>query len=170
MSWFLGSRSHAQPRWFARRRGRSVDAQVAGRPPRSATPCGANFEAQGSSHGRRKGGVYVCSAARRKGSAICPGDVYLPLAETESGILSAIETDLLDADIFGDALDLAVERLTLAAPSKIALLADVSFGTGAFQICGGGGRWRSVREPNGGNSEARGEAPRVRAAADSARD
>ncbi len=78
--------------------------------------CGASFEAQGAAYGRRRGGVYVCSARRRKGTAICANDLHLPIAETEAAILEAVERDLLDATVFEDALDLAVTRLSRQTP------------------------------------------------------
>ena len=58
-------------------------------------PCGANFEAQKALHGVRPGGVYVCSANRRKGSAICANRLALPIAETDERILLAIEGEVL---------------------------------------------------------------------------
>lgn len=64
------------------------------------------------SYGRRKGGVYVCSAARRKGRAVCASELHLPAAE----ILDRLERELLNANVFGEVLDIAVERLIREAP------------------------------------------------------
>ncbi len=110
---------------------RKTDGKLLGRPAPKAIKhvlsgllrcaCGASFEAQGASYGRRKGGVYVCSAARRKGRAVCASEVHLPAAETERRILDAVERQLLDANLFGDVLDVAVERLTREAPERGAL-------------------------------------------------
>lgn len=86
--------------------------------------CGASFEAQGSVYGRRKGGVYVCSAARRKGRAVCASDVHLPAVDTEARILDAVERELLDALVFSDAIDVAVERLSREAPQTGGLVAE----------------------------------------------
>jgi len=59
-------------------------------------PCGANFEAQNAPHGKwHKGGVYVCSAHRRKGPAICANRLALPIAETDDRILAVIEGQVL---------------------------------------------------------------------------
>ncbi len=85
--------------------------------------CGASFEAQGAAYGRRRGGVYVCSARRRKGRAVCTNDLHLPIAETEDTILASVERDLLDAGIFETALDLAVGRLSQDAP-QVAQVAE----------------------------------------------
>ncbi len=60
--------------------------------------------------------MYVCSARRRKGRAICANDLHLPIVETEAAILATVERDLLDADILRDALDLAAERLSRETP------------------------------------------------------
>jgi DNA invertase Pin-like site-specific DNA recombinase len=86
--------------------------------------CGANFEAQSAIYGRRKGGVYLCSAARRKGPAVCTSDLHLPIAETDTRILDAVEHHLLDADVFTDVLDLAVRRLTADTDQIAAWLAE----------------------------------------------
>ena len=87
--------------------------------------CGASFEAQSGRRGQRKGGVYVCSAARRKGQAVCASRVHLPAAQTEALIMEAVERELLDADVFGEVLDLAVHRLLSEAPARGALTAEL---------------------------------------------
>lgn len=87
-------------------------------------PCGASFEAQSRSYGRRRDGVYVCSAARRKGRSVCANDLHLPIAETEASILETIERELLDADVFAEVIDLAVERLTSDAAGPAARHAE----------------------------------------------
>jgi hypothetical protein len=90
----------------------------------TSTGFAGNFEAQNAMYGRRQGGVYVCSAARRKGRAVCASDLHLPIADTEALILDAVERDLLDADVFSEAMTLAVQRITthVAAGEEIAVL------------------------------------------------
>ena len=73
-------------------------------------------------YGRRRGGVYVCSAARRKGRAVCASALHLSIVETESAILDAVERDLLDADVFRDALEVAVRRVAERASHQGALI------------------------------------------------
>jgi hypothetical protein len=57
--------------------------------------CGANYEAQKSPHGMRRGEVYICAAHRRKGDAICANRLALPIEETDDRILSVIEGEVL---------------------------------------------------------------------------
>lgn len=78
--------------------------------------CGANFEAHLALYGRRRGGVYLCSAARRKGRSVCHSTLHFPIAETEALILDRVERDLLDANVFGEVVTLAVQRLAAQAP------------------------------------------------------
>jgi len=73
--------------------------------------CGATYEAPNAAYGRRRGGVYACSAARRKGRAVCGNNLHLPIAETENAILASVESDLLQADVFATAVILAADRL-----------------------------------------------------------
>ena len=88
--------------------------------------CGASFEAQSAAYGRRRGGVYVCSAARRKGRAVCTNDLHLPIAETEAAILETVERDLLQADIYAAAVDRATARLQkqTTAPAELTIERD----------------------------------------------
>jgi site-specific DNA recombinase len=86
--------------------------------------CGASYEAQSAVYGRRRGGMYVCSARRRKGSAICSNDLHLPIADTEAAILEAVERELLDASIFEAAIDLALDRLTRQQADAAGLVAE----------------------------------------------
>ena len=72
----------------------------------------------------RRSGVYVGSAARRKGRAICARDVNLPIAETEAHILDAVEREPLDEDVFTGALNLAVRRLCSETPARAQMLAE----------------------------------------------
>lgn len=76
--------------------------------------CGATLEAVQARYGRRRGGVYVCSAARRKGPGVCANDLHLPILETETAILDKVEQSLLELDVFAPSIDLAVERLSRA--------------------------------------------------------
>lgn len=87
--------------------------------------CGASFEAQSASYGRWKGGVYVCSAVRRKGRAVCASELHLPTAETEREILDRVERELLNANLCGEVLNIAVERLTREAPKTGRLVAEI---------------------------------------------
>jgi hypothetical protein len=113
---------------------RKTDGQLLGRSAPKAVrhvlsgllccSCGASFEPQSASYGRRKGGVYVCSAVRRKGRAVCASELHLPAAETEREILDRVERELLNANLFGEVLNIAVERLTREAPKTGGLVAE----------------------------------------------
>ncbi len=115
---------------------RKTDGKLLGRPAPKAIKhvltgllrcaCGATFEAQrGFKHSRGTDGhVYVCSAARRKGKAICASDVHVLAPDAEAEILGAVERQLLAADVLGPALDLAVERLSREAPDRAAQHAE----------------------------------------------
>jgi site-specific DNA recombinase len=87
--------------------------------------CGATFEAQTGTHGRRRGGVYICSAARRKGRSVCTNDLHLPISETESRVLDTVERELLNLDVFDDAIAVAVERLSQQTPARAGLLVEL---------------------------------------------
>jgi site-specific DNA recombinase len=67
-------RGDRRERFLRQNDGRLLGRPVLGKYPLSGMlrcVCGANFEAQKSPHGMRKGLVDVCSARLRKGSAIC---------------------------------------------------------------------------------------------------
>ena len=68
--------------------------------------------------------MYLCSAARRKGWAVCASRVHLPAAQTEVLLIEAVERDLLDADVFGEVLDVAMDRLLAEAPARDALIIE----------------------------------------------
>ena len=116
-----------------------VDSTLLGRPAPHAVrhllsglircTCGATFEAQSARYGQRKGGIYLCSAARRKGRTVCASRVHLPAQRTEALVIEKVERDLLDADVFGDVLDVAVRRLMAAGPERNVL-------TGEYQRLG----------------------------------
>ncbi len=113
---------------------RKTDGKLLGRPAPHAVKhllsgllrcgCGATFEAQTAAYGRRKGGVYLCSAARRKGRHVCSSTLHLPIADTEAHVLDAIEQTLLDAGVFADVLDVAVARLDQDRPTASQLTAE----------------------------------------------
>jgi hypothetical protein len=113
---------------------RKTDGKLLGRPAPKAVKhvlsrllrcgCGATFEAQNAVYGKRRGGVYVCSAARREGRSVCASEVHVPAAETEARILAEVERSLLDTDVLAPALDLAIERLTREAPARGALASE----------------------------------------------
>jgi site-specific DNA recombinase len=113
---------------------RKIDGRLMGGPaPRAVKhvlsgllrcACGATFEAQSHVYGRRKGGVYVCSAARRKGRSVCANDLHLPIADTEARILDEVERALLDADVFSDAIDVALERVNGATTARTAFIVE----------------------------------------------
>jgi hypothetical protein len=107
---------------------RSNDGRLLGRPVLGKyllsgmlrCPCGANFEAQKSPHGIRKGLVYVCSAHRRKGSAVCANNLSLPIDETDDRVLTVIEGQVLTPEFIERVLDTvfvpdAVNRAALEA-------------------------------------------------------
>lgn len=73
--------------------------------------CGSTFEAQNAAYGRRRGGVYVCAAARRKGRAVCASTLHLPMGETESAILDCVELELLDPAVFTPVLEHALSQV-----------------------------------------------------------
>jgi DNA invertase Pin-like site-specific DNA recombinase len=107
---------------------RSNDGRLLGRPVLRKyllsgmlrCPCGANFEAQKSPHGMRTGLVYVCSAHRRKGAAICANGLALPIDETDDRVLGVIEGEVLTPAFIERVLDTvfvpdAVNRAALEA-------------------------------------------------------
>jgi site-specific DNA recombinase len=65
--------------------------------------CGARFEAQ-KAHGNRKD-VYICSAHRRKGAAVCDNRLALPIVDTEDRILRVIEGEVLQPSFIDTVLD-----------------------------------------------------------------
>lgn len=90
---------------------RSNDGRLLGRPTLGKfllsgmlkCHCGANYELQ-QAHGWRKGG-YVCSAARRKGRAVCDNTRTFPREETEHAILTVIEGVVLSPAYIETVLD-----------------------------------------------------------------
>jgi site-specific DNA recombinase len=69
--------------------------------------CGGSFEAQTRPHGRRPGGVYMCSIRLRKGPAKCSSTLTLPIVDTELAILEAIQREMLDPAFVERVLDSA---------------------------------------------------------------
>jgi hypothetical protein len=118
-------RSDRRERYLRSNDGRLIGRPVLGKYHLSGMmrrPCGANFEAQKSPHGMRKGEIYVCAAHRRKGSAICANTLSLPIAETNERILKIIEGEVLSAAFIEVVLDTvfvpdAVDRAGLEAES-----------------------------------------------------
>lgn len=74
-------------------------------------PCGARYEAQGGRHGQRPGGIYLCSAARRKGRAVCDSRVHLPIRSTDDALLEKVESRLLSADVFEEIVETTIADL-----------------------------------------------------------
>jgi hypothetical protein len=73
--------------------------------------CGGGFEVLSRQHGRRRAFVYGCSVHRRKGAAVCPNALVVPMEEADESILTAIEDTLLDPSIVTDALEHAVATI-----------------------------------------------------------
>jgi site-specific DNA recombinase len=95
---------------------RSATGQLIGRPSHGGKyllsgllvcPCGARFEALKGGNWSYRGGVYVCSARRRKGPSVCPHNLVFPIAETDAMILSVIEGDVLAPSFIAQVLDSA---------------------------------------------------------------
>lgn len=66
----------------------------------------------------------MCSAARRKGRAICANDTHLPIEATESAVLGVVERELLDVQIFEVAIERAAARLAMDTPARAGLIAE----------------------------------------------
>ena len=76
--------------------------------------CGGGLEVRSRAHGtgraRHRVFFYACSTYHRRGSAVCPNKMEMPLQAADDAILSAFETELLDPGIIEEAMRRAIAR------------------------------------------------------------
>jgi len=74
--------------------------------------CGGGMVVNSRQSGTRRKYVYVCSANRFRGRAVCGNNLWAPLDAADHAILAALERDLLTPDVLDVALTEAVAMLT----------------------------------------------------------
>ena len=73
--------------------------------------CGGAFAALSRSHGRSRRFVYGCLSHAKRGRAVCPNDVILPLDRVDDAVLKALGGDVLRPAVVSAILDTVFEQL-----------------------------------------------------------
>ena len=105
---------------------RGTDGRVWGRPltgvdskyllPGLATCacCGGGLIVRSRAHGRRRVSFYACGSYHLRGRTVCTNNLEIPMDRLNAAVLEAVGTQVLNADVLNDVLELALAKMAPA--------------------------------------------------------